>query len=137
MRRFAIAGVAVVALVMDPPSALGQESNPETPSATRSEDNQLALKTELMLLRHIEGMRIGKPIYDAMTPELVAAVKPYEEIGKSRFAQLGAIRSIVFRGTSPSGVDTYYVTYENGSSEYLIALTADGKIRALVVRPGQ
>jgi hypothetical protein len=90
-----------------------------------------------MLRKHIEGMRIGKPIYDHMTPQVAAAVKPYEEVGKTRVVQLGAIRNIEFRGNTPSGADTYYVQYENGASDYEIALSAEGKIRALVVRPGQ
>jgi hypothetical protein len=137
MRMLAVLAATTIALATNVPIARGQENNSETTDAERTGESQPTRETEIMLRKHIDAMRIGKPIYQMMTPELVAAVKPYEEIGKKRFAQLGAIRSIEFRGTTSSGVDTYYVQYENGASDYFIALTTEGKIGALVVRSRQ
>ena len=105
--------------------------------AKRIEANQPAAGTEALLRKHIEAMRVGKPIYDAMTQAVAAAVKPQEEYGKTRLAQVGAIRTIEFRGVAPNGLDTFHVQFENGSSEYLIGLTTDGKISSLGVRPNQ
>jgi hypothetical protein len=121
------------ALLASAPGALAQENKSE-PKAT---DGQAARQTEVLLRKHIEGMRVGKPIYEHMTPEVAEAVKPLEEAGKARLAQLGAIRSLEFRGITPTGVDTYFVQYEKGASDYWIALNDEGKIGALVVRPGQ
>jgi hypothetical protein len=105
--------------------------------AKRIAENQPAPGTEAMLRKHIEGMRAGKPIYDLMTAPLVAAIKPQEEFGRTRLAQVGAIRSIEFRGVTPNGLDSFHVQYENGSSNYTIGLTAEGKIASLGVQPGQ
>lgn len=91
-------------------------------------------ETEALLRKHIEGMRVGKPIYEAMSTNVANAVRSYEEVGKERLAKLGAIRSIEFRGDGPEGTDVYVVQYEHGASEYLIRLAGDGKINALVVR---
>jgi hypothetical protein len=124
--------VVTAALLLSAPMILAQAAT----SDAAVTDRQSTRETEVMLRKHIEAMRAGKPIYEQMTPTVAAAVKPYEESGKTRLVTLGAIRNIEFRGTS-SGVDTYYVQYENGGSEYLIALTDDRKIRALVVRAGQ
>jgi hypothetical protein len=107
----------------------------EGKSESEAKEIQSSRETEVMLRKHIEGMRKGKPIYEQMTADVAAAVRPYEDGGKTRLIQLGAVRNVEFRGSSPSGVDTYYVQYENGASDYQIALTDEGKIRALVVRP--
>jgi hypothetical protein len=135
MRMFAIAATVATSLIIAMP-VLAQE-NSATKAAAQSAEKQPARETEVMLRKHIEGMRIGKPVYDLMTPTIAAAVQPYEAIGKTRFAQLGAIRSVEFRGMTSEGADTYFVQYENGATDYLIALTDDGKIRALVLRPNQ
>jgi hypothetical protein len=105
--------------------------------AKRIAANQPAPGVEEILRKHIEGMRVGKPIYDSMTQAVAAAVKPQEEYGKTRLAQVGAIRKIEFRGVAPNGLDTFHVQFENGDSEYLIGLNTDGKISSLGVRPGQ
>lgn len=105
--------------------------------AKRIADNKPAPGTEAILRKHIEGMRAGTPIYDQMVPALVAAVKPQQEASKVRLAQVGAIKAIEFSGVAPNGLDTFHVQYENGSSDYMIGLTTDGKIGSLNVRPGQ
>lgn len=105
--------------------------------AKRIAANQPAAGTEELLRKHIEGMRAGKPIYDSMTQAVAAAVEPQEEYGKTRLAQVGAIRKIEFRGVAPNGLDTFHVQFENGDSDYLIGLGPDGKINSLGVRPNQ
>jgi hypothetical protein len=124
---------ATAALILSAPVVLAQESK----SDSKAMEGQSTRETEMMLRRHIEGMRTGTPIYEQMIPAVAEAVRPYEDGGKKRLVELGAIRTIEFRGTSPTGVDTYSVQYDNGASGYEIALTDEGKIRALVVRPGQ
>ena len=116
---------------------VGQENGSAQKLVEPTGEPQSKRQTELMLRKHIDGMRSGKPIYEMMTPVLISAVKPYEVSGKARLEQLGAIRNIEFRGTSSSGIDSYYVQYEHGASDYLISLTTEGKISALVVRPEQ
>jgi hypothetical protein len=105
--------------------------------AERIARNQPVAGSEEMLRKHIEGMREGKPVYELMTPSLIAVIKPQAQLGKMRLAQVGAIQKIAFTGVAPNGLDTFRVEYENGSSNYLIGLTSDGKIAALGVQPGQ
>jgi len=121
--------VVIAAAVMLGEGAFGQA---DISNRTVASDSQR--ETEVLLRKHIDGMRAGKPIYEAMTTSVADAVRAYEQVGKERLAKLGAIRSIEFRGDGSEGTDVYFVQYEHGASEYLIRLASDGKINALVVR---
>lgn len=130
MQRSLLSSIAILVAVGAGSWVHAQDRQPFTEEKEQKGETR---PSEVLLRQHIEGMRAGKPIYELMNPTIVAAVKPYEEIGRRRFAQLGAIRSIEFRGQHASGADVYLVQYENGASEYLIALNSDGKISALYV----
>jgi hypothetical protein len=51
--------------------------------------------------------------------------------------RMGALQSVKFTGVGPDGADIYRVKFENGSLEYGIWLSSDGKIESANVRPGQ
>jgi hypothetical protein len=129
-----------------------KQGTSETPAPRISEDQATALKealakrvadqkpapgTEAAVRQHIEAARAGKPLYDTMVPPLAAAVKAQLPMVQSRLAQLGALKSIEFKGVLPNGLDNYLVTYENGATEYIIGLQPDGKTAALGMRPVQ
>lgn len=120
--------IAAIALLIGE-AAFGKAdaSNPTVVSGSQRE-------TEVLLRKYIDGMRTGKPIYEAMTTNVANAVRAYEQVGKERLEKLGAVRSVEFRGDGPEGTDIYFVQYEYGASEYLIRLASDGKINALILR---
>ena len=124
----------------------------EQPAARITEEEAAALKaalekrvaeqkpapgTEVVLRQHIEAIRAGKPLYDTMAPGLAAAVKAQLPTVQTRMAQVGALKSIEFKSVTPNGLDQYLVTYENGSTEYVIGLLPDGKTGTLGMRPVQ
>jgi hypothetical protein len=113
---------------------LGEGAFGQADVSNRTVASDSQRETEVLLRKHIDGMRIGKPIYEAMTTNVANAVRGYEQVGKERLEKLGAIRSVEFRGDGSEGTDVYFVQYEHGASEYLIRLASDGKINALVVR---
>jgi hypothetical protein len=90
--------------------------------------------SEAALKRHLEGIRIGKPIYDEMTPALAAVVRPVAPQGQALLQQLGAVQSITFKSVVPNGADLYEVVYENGATQYGIGMAPDGKINMLNYR---
>jgi hypothetical protein len=90
--------------------------------------------SEAALVRHLEGIRSGKPIYDQMTPELAAVVRGAAAQGQALLAQLGAVQSITFKSVIANGADMFEVIYENGATQYGIGLAADGKINMLNYR---
>jgi hypothetical protein len=102
--------------------------------AKRIAENKPTLGMEALLRRHIEAMRTGQPTYDMMSPALAAAIKAQLPTRQSRLAQIGAIRAIEFKGVAPNGLDSFEVTYERGSTQYVIGLGADGKIASLGVQ---
>jgi hypothetical protein len=54
---------------------------------------------------------------------------------KATFVQLGAVQSMIFKGVGPGGADIYDVNFENGSAEFRIALTTDGKVAGIRFEP--
>jgi hypothetical protein len=90
--------------------------------------------SEAALVRHLEGIRSGKPIYDQMTPDLAAAVRGAAAQGQALLAQLGAVQSITFKSVIANGADMFEVIYENGATQYGIGLAPDGKINTLNYR---
>jgi CubicO group peptidase (beta-lactamase class C family) len=103
--------------------------------AKRFKDQTPAPGSEAALLKMIEGIQRGKPDYDMMSPGLAAAVRQQLPQTQSMFANLGALQSVTFKSVGPAGPDIYQVKFENGSLEYRIWLTPDGKIDASNFHP--
>ena len=90
--------------------------------------------SEAALVRHLDGIRNGKPIYDQMTPALATVVRGAAAQGQALLLQLGAVQSITFKSVVASGADMFEVVYENGATQYGIGLAPDGKINTLNYR---
>jgi pyruvate/2-oxoglutarate dehydrogenase complex dihydrolipoamide acyltransferase (E2) component len=87
-----------------------------------------------MLEIAIEKLRAGAPDYNAMEPDLAAAVKSQIGAVKDQLAQLGAVTAIDYVG--PKGnAQQFKVTFEKGATVWFIALSPAGKIQTLVFRP--
>ena len=92
--------------------------------------------SEAALRRMIEGIRAGKPYFSEMSPELAKATREQLPQLEAGMKQLGAVQSVEFRGVGNQGWDLYDVRQEHGSSQWRIALGADGIITGALVTAG-
>ena len=98
--------------------------------AKRIKDQTAAPGSEAALRKMIEDMREGKPDYDSMSTGLANATRQQMAQIQPTIIQLGAIQSLTFKGVGPLGPDIYEVKFENGSLEYRIWLSPDGKVES-------
>jgi CubicO group peptidase (beta-lactamase class C family) len=106
-------------------------------AARRFKEQKPAPGSEAALRKMIEGIRAGKPDYDRMSPGLAAATRQQLPGIQGAMTQLGALESLTFREVGPGGFDVYLAKFENGSLEFRLALSADGKVDAATMRPAQ
>lgn len=89
---------------------------------------------ESLLRKTLNAVQSGSPNYSDMEPMLADQVEQQLAPMRQRFAALGAIRTIEFRGiqSTPSGPAEYYrVRFENGQMAWMINLTPSKKIGVL------
>jgi len=72
----------------------------------------------------------GQPNFDRFTPDLAIRARAAAPGIEARLTQLGAFKSMIFKGVVPSGADVYELKFENGSAEWAIQMTPEGKISA-------
>jgi CubicO group peptidase (beta-lactamase class C family) len=104
--------------------------------AKRFKDQTAAPGSEAALRKMIEGLRLGQPTYDLMSPGLADLTRQQLPQLQSMIVELGALQSVTFKGVGPGGADIYQVKFEKGSLEYRIWLAPDGKVESANVRPG-
>jgi hypothetical protein len=85
------------------------------------------------LQRYIDGIRRGAPDYERMTREAAAAARELLPRQQAILVRLGALRTMLFRGVSPTGDDIYMVRFADGSAVWQIGLLAEGRIAAVVL----
>jgi DNA-binding transcriptional MerR regulator len=84
--------------------------------------------SEAALRRLVEGVQAGNPPYEEMSAQLGQLIRKQLPLLQPLTEDLGAFRSIEFRGVESGGCDQYDVQCERGTSRWRIALVADGKI---------
>jgi bla regulator protein blaR1 len=89
--------------------------------------------SEAALRRLIEGISTGKPNFAEMSPALADATRQQLPRLAAAMAHLGTVQSVEFRGVGNQGWDKYDVRQEHGSSQWSIALDADGIITGALV----
>jgi bla regulator protein BlaR1 len=92
--------------------------------------------SEAALRRLMEGIRTGKPNFAEMSPALANATRQQLPQLEAALTHLGAVQLIKFRGVGNQGWDIYDVKQEHGSSQWRIALGADGIITGALVSAG-
>ena len=92
--------------------------------------------SEAALRRLIEGISTGKPNFAEMSPALADATRQQLPQLAAAMAHLGIVQSVEFRGVGNQGWDMYDVRQEHGSSQWRIALGADGIITGALVTAG-
>jgi len=92
--------------------------------------------SEAALRRMIAWHTSGNPDYAQMRPELASLVKQQLPRTSALFKQLGALKSVEFKGVGNQGWDIYDLTFENGRAVYRIALSSDGIITGAMMQTG-
>jgi len=105
--------------------------------AKRVKEQTAAPGSEAALRKLIEGVRSGNPDYDMMSSGLANVTRQQLPQLQSTLKQMGALKSVTFKGVGPAGPDIYQIQFENGALEYRIWLAPDGKIEGAGVRPVQ
>jgi BlaR1 peptidase M56/Domain of unknown function (DUF3471) len=91
--------------------------------------------SEGMLRQYIEGVRQGAPDYERMTSLAADVARQSLRRRQALLAKLGAVQAITFAGISSGEEDIYQIKFDNGSMEWRIDLTPDGKIRRIELGP--
>jgi len=104
--------------------------------AKRVKDGAPQTGSEAALRRQIEAFAQGQPVYDEMVEELALLTRPQAAGIQRRFAGLGPLQSLSFRGIGDRGWDIFEARFENGISICRIAMRADGKISGLLFQWG-
>jgi hypothetical protein len=103
-------------------------------AAKRFKDQTQAPGSEAALRRNIDELRLGEPRYELMSPGLAATTRQQLPQLKASINELGAVKSLTFKGVGPGGADIYEVKFEHGSTEWRILLDSDGKIASVGFR---
>jgi hypothetical protein len=103
-------------------------------NAKRFKDQKPYPDGEAVLRRIIEELRAGKPNYDLMNSGIANVTRQQLPQLQSGIVELGALQSVTFKGVGPGGADIYQCKFENGSAEYRILLSADGKLESAAIR---
>jgi DNA-binding transcriptional MerR regulator len=91
--------------------------------------------SECILQRVIAEHARGEPDFDGMSPPLAVLAKEQQEIIRHDMDKAGALKRLVFKGVSQDGLDIYDAYFENADMEWGFALTPNGKISHLYLRP--
>ena len=103
-------------------------------SAQRFKDQKPYPNGEAVIRRLIEELRAGKPNYELMNTGIANVTRQQLPQLQSGVVELGALQSVTFKGVGPGGADIYECKFENGSAEYRISLSADGKLESAGIR---
>jgi beta-lactamase regulating signal transducer with metallopeptidase domain len=87
--------------------------------------------SEAALRRQIVAFQQGQPAYHEMSDALAVGTRPQVPGIQKRFAVLGPLRSISFRGVGLDGLDIYEAKFENGMAVCRIYMSDDGKVSGL------
>lgn len=110
-----------------PPSAAAER--PVAPSTPESQRLEGVLRTT------IGQLQAGTPDYDAMEPNMAAAVRAQSAAMTPMLMALGAVQTVEFLGATPVGIHEYRVRFASGRAmTWGIMTSASGKIAGLAVR---
>lgn len=84
--------------------------------------------SEAALRRIIEELRVGRPDYERMSPELARQTRHRITDEQATMAKLGALRSLTFARVGAAGPDIYRATFAQGALEWRIWLNLDGRV---------
>jgi hypothetical protein len=83
---------------------------------------------EAALRKIIARVETGDPDYSVLDPALVEQVKQQMPSVHRDLAGLGALQTLTFKEVDGMGSDVYHATFEHGEMDWVIYVTADGRI---------
>jgi hypothetical protein len=83
---------------------------------------------EAVLRRGIAELVRGEPNYDLMTPAMAETTRRQLASLKETMTSLGELKEVRFVEVGPQGLDTYDLTFANGSVTWRMALDGEGKL---------
>lgn len=102
--------------------------------AARVRDRRPTENGESLLQRVIEEHQRGAPDYAQMTPPLAAIAREQFPMIRSELERLGPVRTMAFKGVTPTGWDVYDIGFEEGRQEWSFVLAADGRFSGIFFR---
>lgn len=141
---FACAGTSIAQEAARSPAAqspAAQSPTTQAPAAATAAERPVAPSTpesqrlEGVLRTTIGQLQAGTPDYDAMEPNLGAAVRAQSAAMTPMLTALGAVQFVEFLGATPVGLHEYRVRFASGRAmTWAIMTSPSGKIAGLAVR---
>jgi len=116
-----------------PQTPQAQVTVPSDATITPSDPARVAA-VETALKATIAAMQAGTPNYDAMTPDLAAKVREQAATVTPLIQGFGTLNGLSHVGTQ-NGAELFLVMFANAPTQWIINLTPEGKINALLFRP--
>lgn len=114
-----------------PPPAPVPQAAPAELSAGRASE-----ASEETLREIVAGLQAGALDYGRMTDDLARLVREQEAVVTPLVQGFGALVSVAFVG-SRDDIDVFNVIFANAETQWLIGLTPEGKVSALLFRPAE
>jgi hypothetical protein len=115
------------------PAAVAAPVAPQAAPVSAEPANEASEET---LRAIIAGIQAGELDYDRMTDDLAAKVREQEAVVTPIVQGFGAVVSVAFVG-SQSGIDLFTVIFAGAATEWMIGLTPEGEVSALLFRPAE
>jgi hypothetical protein len=96
--------------------------------AKRFKDQTALPGSEAATRRLIDELQQGHVNYEQFTPDFAVLARQNETPSESLIKSLGSLQSLTFKGVGPGGFDIYEVKFDNGTVDWRIFLTPDGKV---------
>jgi CubicO group peptidase (beta-lactamase class C family) len=85
-------------------------------------------RSEAAVRRIIDELRLGKPDYDRMSPDLARQTRHQLTEEQATITNLGALQSLTFVRVGTAGPDIYRATFAKGTLEWRIWLSPEGRV---------
>jgi CubicO group peptidase (beta-lactamase class C family) len=96
--------------------------------AKRFKDQTALPGSEAATRRLIDELQRGHVNYEQFTPDFAVLARQNETPSESLIKSFGSLQSLTFKGVGPGGFDIYEVKFDNGTVDWRIFLTPDGKV---------
>ncbi|MBW8302802.1 MAG: hypothetical protein K0M78_02405 [Brevundimonas sp.] len=122
----------------DNPNARPQAASAPAPQAAPAElsAEPANAASEETLRTLIAELQAGELDYDRMTDDLAAKVREKEAVVTPVVQGFGALVSVAFVG-SRENIDLFNVIFAEAETQWMIGLTPEGKVAALLFRPAE
>jgi hypothetical protein len=105
-----------------------------TPAGLSAEPANAASEEALRTV--VAELQAGELDYGRMTDDLAAQVREQEAVVTPIVQGFGALVSVAFLG-SRDGIDLFNVIFAEAETQWMIGLTPEGKVSALLFRPAE